>query len=251
MAKFSGRLDFFSKKTNFPTDYIRAENLKKRHPDGDYSIIGEVFVKGQSEKGMVKKTLENGRSIHVQPIGTYNEKKYKTLGYILCKNKEYIAVKKKKCTTIVVGSILGLLLLLMVLGGILLMNNKPDIDPNAGEYASSLKRPDNIGDSKILIPGYGKFTLKKGSDTIDTVLFNPEGNPCFFKFTLMERTTNEVVYESKLVPPGQGIAPIKLKKIYNDAGEYDLVLKFQSVDLENTKITYNGSDIDVKLKVID
>ena len=127
--------------------------------------------------------------------------------------------------------------------------NKPDVDPDAGDYISALKRPENIGSSKILIPGYGKFKIKKGSDTIDTVLFNPEENPCYFKFTLIETKTDEVLYESKLIPPGKGVTPVKLQKTLDQAGSYDFTLKLQTFDLEDTSINYNGSNTSVKLIV--
>ncbi|SDY20337.1 hypothetical protein [Eubacterium barkeri] len=156
--------------------------------------------------------------------------------------------EKKKFIIVAVA-----LLLIMLACGVwfALQNRSIDIDPNAGNYESSLKRPENIGQSKILIPGYGEWTMKKGSDTIESVLFNPEGNPCFFKFEIIERDNGDVLYQSRLVPPGQGISPIKLSKTFNEVGTYNVVLKFQSVDLEDQKTNYNGSDVEVKLNVVE
>lgn len=252
MISKSKKSYFFSdKRSGEKIRYIGAESLKNIHPDGDYIVIGEIAIKEMNDCGIEKEILEADTSIYIQPIGTYQESQYKTVGFIPCVTEgEYIAVKKKKKTKLIAGILLILLLLSMSLGGYFMMKgNGLDIDPNATNYESTLKRPDNIDSSQILIPGYGKFTIDVGSNTIDTVLFNPEGNPCFFKFTLLEKDTKDVLYESKLVPPGKGVTPIKLNKTFNKAGTYELVLKFESVDLEDTNITYNGSNIDVKLNV--
>lgn len=249
MIPMSKKTYFFSdKRSGEKIRYIGAESLKNIHPDGDYVVIGEIAIKKMNDCGIEKEILEADTSIYIQPIGTYQESQYKTVGFIPCVTEgEYIAVKKSKLMTRV---LLILLLLCMFLGGYFMMKgNGLDIDPNAKDYESILKRPDNIDSSQILIPGYGKFTIDVGSNIIDTVLFNPEGNPCFFKFTLLEKDTKDVLYESKLVPPGKGVTPIKLNKTFNKAGTYGLVLKFESVDLEDTNITYNGSNIDVKLNV--
>lgn len=239
------------KRTGETIAYIGAEGLKKANRT--YTISGEVAIKEKSDGGAEKQILGEETTINVQPIGTYKESKYKTIGFIPCEAGGYVAVKKKKHTKLLVGSLLALLLIVSFVGWYFYLNGnkKPDIDPNAGNYESALKRPDNINSSKILIPGYGKFTIKKGGDTIDTVLFNPEDNPCYFKFTIVEQKTKDVLYESKLVPPGQGITPVKLNKVFNEVGTYDAVLKFETVDFENTDITYNGSDMEVKLIVVE
>ncbi|WWU66664.1 hypothetical protein QJR26_18145 (plasmid) [Clostridium baratii] len=250
MAKNKEKYYFYDKRTGTRIDYIKYETLKEKYPDGDYHSVGEITTKEKNENGITKKLLNEDLDILVQPIGTYKESKYKTLGYIPCENNEYVILKKKKG---LLGWILLLLLIAVTLssGFFIINKNKSDIDPKAGDYSSALKRPENIDDSKILVPSYRKFTIKKGSDTIDTAFFNPEGNPCFFKFTLIEKSTNEVLYESKLVPPGKGITPIQINKTFDKVGEYDAILKFQSFDLEDKKIEYNGSNIAVKLNIVD
>ena len=59
------------------------------------------------------------------------------------------------------------------------------------------------------------------------------------------------MYESKLVPPGQGITPIKMNESFDEVGTYDAVLKFKTVDFEDTDITYNGSDMEVQINVVE
>ncbi len=244
-------LFFIDKQTGRKVEYINLEELKSKHTNDDYSVIGEICIKKQEDDCKFEMSLDESINLHVQSVGTYTEMKYKTMGYIPCEENEYIAVKKKK--SLLLWLIPLFLVLLLLLGGVYLFNNqsKPDIDTNAGDYTSALKRPENIDDSQILVPGYKKFTLKKGSDTIDTVFFNPEGNPCYFKVTLIERETGDVLYESRLIPPAQGITPIKLNKTFDKTGTYHAVLQIRSFDFEDTDIEYNGSNIEVDINVVE
>lgn len=239
----------FDKQNQRYITYQSKKEMEKQHPDGNYLVIGEIEKNNKPAKkeGITKEVGE--QEVTMYPIGTYPEKRYQTIGYVPCNDKEYLAVKQRKYNHFLF--ILAVLLLFFV--GYYFFNQKlvTDIDPQAEDYLSQLKRPENIDDSKILIPGYGTFTLTKGSDTIDTVLFNPEDNPCFFKFTLTDKETGERLYESKLVAPGKGISPIKLMKSFTETGTHEAVLLFQTFDLEDTDIAYNSSNIDVKINVVD
>lgn len=245
---------FVDKTTGQYIDYIDCQEFKEKFSMDDVFIVGEIAV-NEKEKLCIKnkKRIEQDDiEIGIKPVGSYEGKKYKTIGYIPCGDNEYIVVKKKKRVLAIIYLLTLLLLICGIIGGwFMLKQQNPEIDPNVYDYTSSLKRPDNIEDSKIMLPGYGKFTIDKGSNEIDTVLFNPEGNPCFFQFILVEKGTNEVLYESKLVPPGKGISPIKMTKSFDKTGSYNAVLKFKTVDLENTTITYNGSEMEVTLNVVD
>lgn len=243
------------KKNNKIWYYIDKEKILERHPEGDYLIVGEITVNYSEDEDSIKKIkiskeVNEAELIAVKPSGTYKEGKYYTKGYIPCEEEgKYIVVKKKKNTKIFFVLFFILILILGLLLGGKLMKKRTDIDPNAGDYTAGLKRPDNISSSQILIPGYEKWTLKEGSDTINSALFNPEGNPCFFKYTIIEKATGDTLYESKLVPPGKGITPIKINKRFEE-GIYRLILKFESFDLEDTNIQYNGSDVEIQLNVV-
>ena len=55
-------------------------------------------------------------------------------------------------------------------------------------------------------------------------LLNPEGNPCYFKFTIVLKDTDETIYESQYVPPGQSITDVTLTKPLAE-GEYNATIK--------------------------
>ena len=250
-------VEFSSEKDGRVLVCIDEKEMRNEHPEGNYYITGEISI-SEKEEGEIEKRIRGKETkLCVCLIGTYSNSKYKTLGYVPCENNEYIAVKRKKKHVKLITGIFSAVLIILVAFALLAgknflkQENKMGIDPNASDYTSELKRPENIGNSEIMVPGYGTFTIQKGSDTIDTILFNPEGNPCFFKFTLVEKDTNNILYESQLVPPGQGVSSIKLNKTFDEVGSYNMVLKFQSIDLKNTNISYNGSDEEVVLNVVE
>lgn len=249
---------FYDKRIQKLIPYIEVKEFEERQKTENCFVSGEIFIKEKDslKNALIKKMQGRNEDISVFPIGTYKESAYKTIGYIPCENNEYISVKKKRKTKLAVGICVAVLIVLIFLLGKLFIhtndkNDGPIIDPNASNYTSALKRPEDADDSKILIPGYGKWTMKKGSDTIESVLFNPEDNPCYFKFTIIEKSTGNILYESKLVPPGKGITPIKLNKAFDETGTYDLIMKFQTFSLGDASVSYNGSDVEIQLNVVE
>lgn len=124
---------------------------------------------------------------------------------------------------------------------------KPDIDPSAKDYQGS--QPENKGGEAvgIKIPGYPSITLPADQKDVSIVLLNPEGNPCYFTFELVLKESNEVLYTSKMVPPGQSVSNITLSRALQ-AGEYNAVIKISTNSLENGA-AMNGANVETVLIV--
>lgn len=170
-----------------------------------------------------------------------------------------IVVKKKH---IAVAAVIALLL---IIGGIVLglnWNNwfgsrddpaaqtgQLDIDPGAQDWTGELPEEQG-GDSSgggIKIPGYPSITLPADTETVSVALLNPEGNPCYFTFELVLKDTDEVLYTSKPVPPGQAVYEITLSRPLA-AGEYDAVIRISTTSLENGG-AMNGANVETTLIV--
>ena len=82
---------------------------------------------------------------------------------------------------------------------------------------------------------------------MNVALLNPEGNPCYFTFELVLKDTDEVLYTSKLVPPGQAIYEITLSHPLA-AGEYDAVIRISTTSLEDGS-AMNGANVETVLIV--
>lgn len=124
-----------------------------------------------------------------------------------------------------------------------------DIDPNAGEWDGTIPeapKGDPNADS-IAIPGYPKMYLPAGQTDVDVAFSNPEGNPCYFEFELVLKDTEEVLYASKQVPPGEAITKATMSRAL-DAGEYPAVIKISTAHIV-TQETMNGANVETTLVV--
>ena len=128
-------------------------------------------------------------------------------------------------------------------------NGNLDIDENAGDWNGE-KLPDKTDDAPaagIKIPGYPSITLPKDQKTVNVALLNPEGNPCYFTFEFVLKDTNETLYTSKLVPPGQAITEITMSKAL-PAGEYPATIQITTTSLEDGS-AMNGANVETVLIV--
>lgn len=167
-----------------------------------------------------------------------------------------IVVKKKH---IVIAVIIALLLIIAGIVVGLNWNNwfgtqedtavtqafDPDVDPNASAWTG--QQPENAGgeSSGIQIPGYPSITIEADTQDVAVALLNPEGNPCYFTFELVLADTDEVLYTSGLVPPGQAIYNISLSRPLA-AGEYDAVIRISTTSLEDGS-AMNGANVETVL----
>ena len=120
-----------------------------------------------------------------------------------------------------------------------------DIDPNAGNWNG--QTPEDKSDEAvgIKIPGYPSITIQKDTEQVVMALLNPEGNPCYFKFQIVLKDTDETIFESQYVPPGQSITDVTLSRPLAE-GEYDATIIITTVALD--QITpLNGANVETVL----
>lgn len=124
----------------------------------------------------------------------------------------------------------------------------PEIDANAQTWDGNAL-PDKTDEEAvgIKIPGYPSITLPANQTDVTVALLNPEGNPCYFTFELALKDTDEVLYTSGLVPPGQAISNITLSRALS-AGEYNAVIRISTTSLEDGS-AMNGANVETVLIV--
>ena len=125
---------------------------------------------------------------------------------------------------------------------------QPDLDPDAENWTGE-KIPDKSEEEAvgIKIPGYPSITIPADQQEVAVSLLNPEGNPCYFTFELVLKDTDETLYTSKLVAPGQAISNITLSKSL-PAGEYPATLRITTASLEDGS-AMNGANVETVLMV--
>lgn len=231
--------------------FISVKEMKEKYPNGDFKVVGE-YIKNKeidNSEGYEVKLLR-GYTKRVRNNGFYKRSFYKVGAYQATETSdEYVAVLKRDYK---IAFITLALALLMIIGGYLLwnMNKGPDIDPSIKDYVSDLKRPDNLDETKILVPGLTKLVMGANTDVLSgTTLFNPDDNPCYFQFTIVE-SNGDVLYESKLVPPGKGVSDAKLNRVVKK-GTYKVSIKIKTYDLNNYEAEFNGAEIDSELVALE
>ena len=119
----------------------------------------------------------------------------------------------------------------------------PDLDENAIVKTDGIKEKPEV----IRIPGYPRITISADTKDVTMNLQNPEGNPCYFTFTLVLKDTDETIYQSKMVEPGKAITQITLSKELS-AGEYPAILKISTAALDDGR-AMNGANVETVLNV--
>ena len=122
------------------------------------------------------------------------------------------------------------------------------IDPNAKDYDFSFSDGSNASADHIAIPGYSEIVLPSDTKNVQLILLNPKGNPCDFRFTLILKDSGEVLYTSGLVPPGQAITELKLKRAL-DTGSHPLIIQIETFSLGDDHTPMNGANVETTLSV--
>lgn len=120
-----------------------------------------------------------------------------------------------------------------------------ELDPNAGEYKGKLPKESSGPKEGIKIPGYPSITVAKDTQDVKMALLNPEGNPCYFKFVIAIKETDEVLFESQYVEPSKCIYDVHLTRPLSE-GEYPAVIKISTLSLDG-KTPLNGANVETVL----
>ena len=90
-------------------------------------------------------------------------------------------------------------------------------------------------------------TPESSGEDVEVALLNPEGNPCYFTFELVLTDTDEVLYTSKQVEPGQMITNITLNRAL-PARQYNAELRITTASLQDGS-AMNGANVVTVLDV--
>jgi len=101
--------------------------------------------------------------------------------------------------------------------------------------------------SGIQIPGYSTATMNAGDTSLHLSIGNPENNNCGFYATLM-LADGTILYKSDLLNPGYGLTEIPLLETLQK-GEYDAVVYYECVTLDEAHSPLNSAESEFKLIV--
>jgi len=151
-------------------------------------------------------------------------------------------------------SVISIATVLVVAGGIYglyrHMNYSGEVTSKEFEFEEGQeKETAETGASEgIAIPGYSTIYLDAGSTEAEVNLTNPEDNNVYFEISFYLPETDETIYTSKLIEPGQSLYNIELDKAL-DEGEYDLTVKYATYAMDENYTPMNGAEVNCKLVV--
>ena len=173
-------------------------------------------------------------------------------GYILADGtNDYVVITTRRYACLPIIFVLMILLLLL-----LPYCNKdtgstptttpwnPVIEANLGEDETSNTQSAN---SQIQIAGFSSWHISAGeSENLPITLENPEGNPCYFSFSIVLEN-GEKIYQSNMVPPGEAIKKITINRSLN-AGVYPAIVHIDTNSLKDGK-EMNKADLNINICV--
>lgn len=228
---------------------LSKKEMKEKYPEMGYKILGEVTKKKENHTSFnSKKTKKTLLAQLVRPVGTYKKPFYRVHGYIPDEAENtYIVVKKVYLRMIIVPIIV---ISVLVAFFFLLSEQQGNsfLDKNAKPFETQIKRED-MEDSKILLPGFETLYMDEGSDELYVALANPEGNPCFFQYTIYMEGSKKEIYQSGMIKPGEAVTTVKMPNKMKK-GTYKLTIQIQSYSLSDHKAELNGGEMAATLIVL-
>lgn len=224
--------------------YISSREFHNIYPKGagGYTVVGTIGVTGTGETGLCKVGEET------IPYYTYVKPSLwrQTQGYIKVGEGEYLTL----CKSTVLRNLLLLIILMSIIAAVATIGSKPSkkagIDVDAGKFKAPIEISKDIDPDHISIPGYDNIRMKADTDMAYVALWNPDENPCYFLFTIIEKDTGMELYKSGLIPPGYAVTEIKLnKKIAK--GTHPITIRISSFSLEDSETEMNGGEVETNL----
>lgn len=216
---------------------------------GRAAILADAGIRGK-ETG--DKLVDEGHSIPLYQTKPKLGFFHKIAGYIPCTEsgeKGYVRIVGRAF-----GKMAATLILLaaLIVGGIFFyLKTQNREGPTLDKAAISYEMPDsmvNTDPDSIALPGYSVLTLSNSDGAIHAPLINPEGNTCYFVYTVSLADTGETLYESGYIEPGSAVPEFELNRML-EPGTYDIKVDVAAWDIEDYTQPLNGSSIEAKLQV--
>lgn len=211
--------------------YLSKKQLKKLCEAND----SKAFVDGYTKVRKYKDETDAALLINRDAFDVYKKKRFfcRTAGYIRTQQNVWVALQKSLAWILIPIFLMALFI------GIAVFHPDsidtiapwfPVIDENIGNEPDTPEQPK--GHTGIQVDGFTAWNVPAGkTDGLTIPLKNPEGNPCYFTFKIVLTDTEEEIYESKMVPPGEKISKINISRPL-EKGTYDAVIMITTNELE-------------------
>lgn len=231
--------------------YMSVQQYKKL-PEDERRICGDMRKKDSRSASLILRDKDFQIGLFSYDKSKWSER---TVGFIPVENEEN--PEDSCCVRIreisIVKTVLFPLLLACLVAGIILavfLYSKKDEVPGLEEsaiayYVEGMK---NTDPTQIMMPGFTPISAKAGDTHVEYVLYNPEGNPCYFKLQIVLKDTEEVLYESGLLEPGKAIMEFDLSRPL-EAGTYNVTINAETFSVDDYESALNKGAVDTTIIV--
>lgn len=240
----------YDKTVKYQKAEIRYMSKKKsRHSGSDDCDVRGFFI-------LRKPVSDNRLMIGANTFDCLDSKKklYKLMGFV--KDEEDNLYGLIKCR----APFYMFWLVLLIICTVILMNfmsdhrdgNQgsvawlPQID--AGIYNDDAGILEEIERKQITIHGFTDWTIPAGqTDSLPIALENPEGNPCYFSFSIVLQDGTKL-YESDHVPPGESLRNITINEAL-EKGDHQASVYITTAEI-GTGTPMNSARTEITIHVI-
>ena len=235
---------------------LTAKELARRYPNGGYRIVADMKKKENSKaRDFLQSPGEEGGGVRrgLYPYQRKKSRMERTVGYIDVSSPDHPdSFVRIRTGNVFKGVILPFLTALLLIGLFFLgwfLSRKPEV-PGLDEAAVSYKVEgmENSDPDSISVPGISVVEMAAGSSHVEFPLINPEGNTCYMSYTIRLGDTDEILYQSGKIGPGQAVLEFDLKRPMEE-GDYEILVQVETSDLEDYTVQLNGAEIPAKLEV--
>lgn len=191
------------------------------------------------------------------PISSVCEKRHKTSairGYLSVGGDNFVAIESHRFLLCLLPILLALILIL----AFSFCGRPPEQAPVEETSSWAPVIEDDLGEdttaastqsgAQIQIAGFSSWHIPAGqTEDLPIYLHNPDENPCYFSFRIVLEDTDETLYQSDMVPPGETIRQVDLAHSL-DAGTYDVVIYITTNALDDGA-AMNSAKLNVVLTV--
>lgn len=227
-------------------DYCSKKKFRSMYKDaGGYHVIGAI---GAGCKHTLDNWHDAGKNFAYDSI-EHNSFLYGIKGYVEVGDNTFVAVMENVLWKRIASLVAAIAIVVaLLLGGYLLnQSDGPEIDGNSSKYNPKIVLPEKSNPDTISLPGYGDINMFAGTSDLKIALWNPETNQVYFKFTILLEDTEEKLYESKFVEPGNAITEVKLSRAL-EQGIHPVIVRIDTFDINDYKVKKNGGE--AKARVI-
>lgn len=151
-----------------------------------------------------------------------------------------------------IGVIAAVGMAVVIAGGAVTLNHQKN---NNGEVTSfipefEVAQTQSVQEASVAkgiqIPGYSIIPILADSEQVSIDLQNPDANEVYFQISFYLTDTQELIYQSKLIEPGQHLYSITLNRGLA-AGEYPLTIQYDTFSMDSSYTPKNGATVNCVL----